>query len=152
MDAFQRKPTPGDMEHLSVSVLMYTINSSDVNLEKDYKQVICRTPVNSTPLEIQAWFRGVRVRIPIHGVPEEDPLIESGLTCKRCHDRMPWVENSHDQYRNSAQATKTLLVTTCESHDPDTLSTMAKVLNTFGQKEIAFIQEHTVLGRQRKQQ
>lgn len=65
---------------------------------------------------------------------------------------MPWIENSHDEYRNSAQATKTLLDTTCKSYDSDTLSTMAKVLNTFGRREIAFIQEQTVLGRRRKQQ
>lgn len=62
------------------------------------------------------------------------------------------VENSHDEYRDSVQATKAMIDTACKSYDPATLETLAQVLNTFGQREIAYIQDHTKLGRLRKLQ
>lgn len=64
VNSFKRKPKPGDIDHLSVLILMYTISASGVNLEDDCHQVIVSTAASSIPLEIQAWSRVIRVCLP----------------------------------------------------------------------------------------
>jgi hypothetical protein len=66
VDNFKNAPAKGgDLDHLSVLILMYTINASGVNLDTDCNRVIVSTAASSTPLEVQAWSRVVRVRLKI---------------------------------------------------------------------------------------
>jgi hypothetical protein len=62
------------------------------------------------------------------------------------------TENSHDEWRDSVQASKTLLDSACKSYDDATLQTITELLNSFGQKEIVYIQDYTELGRMRYRQ
>jgi hypothetical protein len=58
---FKHVPKNGDFSHLTVLILMYTINASGVNLDKDCHRVIVNTAASSTPVEVQAFSRVIRV-------------------------------------------------------------------------------------------
>lgn len=152
VSAFKEVPQNGDLSHLSVMILMYTINATGVNLDEDCNRVIVNTAASSTPLEVQAWSRVVRVSNQAAGLH----CSGSKLTMKKVSQKKKvnitrlCTENSHDEWRDSVQAGKTLLDAACKSYDDKTMRTMVNILNDFGQKEIEYIQDCTELGRARR--
>jgi hypothetical protein len=151
---FKRAPQPGDFTHLSVMILMYTINASGINLDTDCNRVIVNTAATSTPVEVQAWSRVVRVSLSSVALRKSGYLTNCNQVSQKEQvfiTRLS-VVNSHDEYRDSVQASKTLIDTACKTYARDNLKTMADVLNDIGRKEIKHIQEDTVMGRKRKYQ
>jgi hypothetical protein len=151
---FKRAPQPGDLTHLSVMILMYTINASGINLDTDCHRVIVNTAATSTPVEVQAWSRVVRVSLISAALQKSGYLTNCNQVSQKEQVNITRlsVVNSHDEYRDSVQASKTLIDTACKTYARTNLKTMADVLNDSGRKEIKHIQEDTALGRKRKYQ
>ncbi|KAF2166007.1 hypothetical protein M409DRAFT_23735 [Zasmidium cellare ATCC 36951] len=129
VDQFNNPPADGDLSHLTVLVLLYTINASGVNLDWDCNRCIVATAASSAPLEIQAWSRLIRV--------SQQKEVEIFRLC---------VDNSHDEWREASQANKALIDAATKAFSGQTKKTLAKLLSTDGIEEIEDV-KRTALGK-----
>lgn len=119
---FRTKPKDRDLSHLTVCILMYTINASGVNLDDDCWVCIVNTAAANASLEIQACARIIRVSQP-----------KKVKVVRLC------LENSHDEWRDAVQANKALFDAATKAYNADALEICGASLNTIGvveEKEI----------------
>ncbi|KAK6417219.1 hypothetical protein LTR81_009407 [Elasticomyces elasticus] len=127
---FNETPQAHDINHLTVCILMYTINAAGVNLDKDCNRVIVNTAACNAATEIQAWSRVIRVS-------QKQPVQVTRFL----------VDNSHDLWRDSCQANKALVDLAGRGHSADTMKYMLSLINNIG-RERATVVQGGVVGRQ----
>ncbi|KAK3623405.1 hypothetical protein LTR56_010401 [Elasticomyces elasticus] len=127
---FNTVPADNDYNHSTILILMYTINASGVNLDRDCHRVIVNTAASSAPSELQAWSRVVRVS-------QRENVEVTRFS----------VANSHDLYRDSAQANKSLVDLAQRGLSAPTLDYMVTLINEVGMEEVREVLD-TPLGQE----